>query len=155
MFVEDPGTDMDNSLVGNFIRFTGLTAPSFTLSGDATLTTPNGFRAPMAAVQIVKTVLPGDVNDDGQVNINDFHIIRSNLFKTNQTRAQGDLIPNGVVDFADFREWKLRAPAGLAASVSFGASIPEPGTGILFAIGTALAALAVRRTERNLLRSAS
>jgi hypothetical protein len=154
-FVEDPGSDIDNSLTGNFIKFTGLTAPAFTLSGDSTLTTPNGFRAPIAAVQIVKGLLPGDVNNDGQVNINDFHIIRSNLFKTGQTRAQGDLISNGIVDFADFREWKLRAPAGLAASASLGGAIPEPGSGMLLAIGTALAALAVRRTERSILRRAN
>jgi hypothetical protein len=146
MHVEDPGTDIDNSIDGTYLRFPGITGDSFTLTGDASLTTPNGFRAPMSGVQIVKsTLIPGDVNGDGQVNINDFHIIRGNLFKTGQTRPQGDLVSDGIVDFADFREWKQNAPAGLAASASLAGSIPEPATGLLLAIGGALAALASRR----------
>jgi hypothetical protein len=53
MHVLDPGTDIDNTLHGSYLRFTGLSAPSFTLTADATLTTPNGFRATIAAIQIV------------------------------------------------------------------------------------------------------
>jgi hypothetical protein len=146
MHVEDPGTDIDNSMDGTYLKFAGVTGDSFTLTGDATLTTPNGFRAPINAVQIVKSVLiPGDVNGDGQVNLTDFHVIRGNLFKTGQSRAQGDLVSDGTVDFADFREWKQNVPAGLAASASLSGSIPEPATGLLLAIGGALAALAKRR----------
>jgi hypothetical protein len=149
--IEDPGTDADISIDGTYLKFTGLTATSFTIVGDATLTTPNGFRAPINAIQLGPPVLAGDVNRDGAVNINDFHIIRSNLFKTNQSRAQGDLVGgNGVVDFADYREWKIRAGAG-AAGVSL--SVPEPGAGLLLAIGASLAALASRRGERKTLRA--
>jgi hypothetical protein len=58
--VEDPGTDMDNSLDGTYLRFSGLTGASFTLTSDATLTTPpaggNGFRAPINAVHIVQAI---------------------------------------------------------------------------------------------------
>lgn len=52
-FVEDPGTDADLTLDGNYLRFRNLSAPSFTLTTDASVTTPNGFRAPVNAVQIV------------------------------------------------------------------------------------------------------
>jgi hypothetical protein len=149
--VEDPGTDSDLSIDGTYLKFTGLTATSFTVASDTTLTTPNGFRAPINAIQLGPPVLAGDVNRDGAVNINDFHIIRSNLFKTGQSRAQGDIVGgNGVVDFADYREWKIRAGAG-GAGVSL--SIPEPGAGLLLAIGASLAALASRRGARNSLRS--
>lgn len=55
-FVEDPGTDPDLSVDGTHLRFTGLTGDSFTLITDTTLTTPNGFRAPINAIQIVPTV---------------------------------------------------------------------------------------------------
>jgi hypothetical protein len=148
--VLDPGTDIDNSLDGTYMVFSGLTAPGFTLTGDATLTTPNGFRAPINAVQIVQSLLPGDVNGDGMVNINDFHIIRGNLFKTGQTRAQGDLVVNGTVDFADFREWKRLAPPGVAAGASFGdLAIPEPTSSVLVILGTVLAALAGGRSKRH------
>jgi hypothetical protein len=56
--IEDPGTDIDNTIHGSYIRFRGLNAPSFTLTADATLTTPNGFRATIAAVQIVSVPEP-------------------------------------------------------------------------------------------------
>jgi hypothetical protein len=58
MHILDPGTDIDNTIHGSYLRFTGLTAPSFTLTADATLTTPNGFRATIAAVQIVAVPEP-------------------------------------------------------------------------------------------------
>jgi hypothetical protein len=147
--VEDPGTDIDLSLDGTYLKFTGLNATSFTLTGDASLTTPNGFRAPINAVQIVSFVKPGDVNRDGNVNLTDFHIIRGNLFKTGQSRAQGDLIGNGIVDFADYREWKNNVPAGLAASAEFFGAIPEPSAAMMFAIYGALVALFIRRDQRT------
>ncbi len=58
MFVEDPGTDNDNSIDGNYLIFSGLSGASFTLTADASLTTPNGFRAPINGVQIVSTAVP-------------------------------------------------------------------------------------------------
>jgi len=56
--VEDPGTDSDNSLDGTYLRFAGLTGSSFRLTSDTTLTTPNGFRAPVNAIQIVQIPEP-------------------------------------------------------------------------------------------------
>jgi hypothetical protein len=58
MHVEDPGTDIDNTIHGSYLRFRNLTAPSFTLRADASLTTPNGFRATVAAIQIVSVPEP-------------------------------------------------------------------------------------------------
>jgi hypothetical protein len=61
--IEDPGTDTDNTLDGTYLRFAGLTGASFTLTSDATLTTPpgfaNGFRAPINGIQIVQVPEPG------------------------------------------------------------------------------------------------
>jgi hypothetical protein len=149
--VEDPGTDTDNSIDGTFLKYTGLTAASFTIVGDTRLTTPNGFRAPINAIQLGRPLVAGDVNGDGAVNTADFHIIRSNLFKTGQSRAQGDIVGgNGVVDFADYREWKIRAGAGGAGA---SLSVPEPGAGLLLIIGASLAALASRRGKRSSLQS--
>jgi hypothetical protein len=53
MHVEDAGADIDNTVHGSYLRFRNLTTPSFTLRADASLTTPNGFRATVAAIQIV------------------------------------------------------------------------------------------------------
>lgn len=52
-YVEDPGTDQNLSIDGNYLRFRQLTGTSFTLTTDTTLTSPNGFRAPINAIQIV------------------------------------------------------------------------------------------------------
>ena len=60
-YVLDPGTDLDNSLDGNYLRFSGLTGSSFTLSSNTELTTPNGFRAPLNAIQIVVVPEPASV----------------------------------------------------------------------------------------------
>jgi hypothetical protein len=152
MHVEDPGTDIDLTLDGTYLKFSGLTANSFTLTGDASLTTPNGFRAPINAIQIVKPTLPGDVNRDGQVNLTDFHIIRGNLFKTGQSRAQGDLVGDGIVNFADYREWKNNVPAGLAASADLSGAIPEPGAALMLTVFGSLVALLNRRGQRKALR---
>jgi hypothetical protein len=149
MHVEDPGTDIDLTLDGTYLKFSGLTANSFTLSGDASLTTPNGFRAPINAIQIVKPTLPGDVNRDGQVNLTDFHIIRGNLFKTGQSRAQGDLVGDGIVNFADYREWKNNVPPGLAASADLSGAIPEPSSAVILAVCGPLVALLSRRGQRK------
>jgi hypothetical protein len=153
MHVEDPGTDIDLTLDGTYLKFSGLTANSFTLTGDASLTTPNGFRAPINAIQIVKPTLPGDVNRDGQVNLTDFHIIRSNLFKTGQSRAQGDLVGDGIVNFADYREWKNNVPAGMAAGADLSGAIPEPGAALMLTVFGSLVALVSRRGQRKSLRS--
>jgi hypothetical protein len=52
-FVEDPGTDQNLSLDGNYLVFRRLKGSSFTLKTDTTLTNPNGTRAPVNAIQIV------------------------------------------------------------------------------------------------------
>lgn len=54
-FVQDPGTDANLSQDGTHLRFIGLQGSSFSLTSDTTLTTPNGFRAPINAIQIVPT----------------------------------------------------------------------------------------------------
>lgn len=147
MHVEDPGTDINLAQDGTYLRFRRLTGSSFTLNSNTTLTTPNGFRAPINAVQIVhRTVGPGDVDQDGDVDITDFHILRGNLFKTGQTELQGDLDGGGVVDFADYRIWKRNAPAGVAAGVSL--NVPEPASAMMLAVAAALVAFSTRRTFR-------
>ena len=59
--VLDPGTDADNSADGTYLRFSGLTGGSFTLTSDTTLTTPNGFRAPINGIQVVAAPEPSSI----------------------------------------------------------------------------------------------
>jgi hypothetical protein len=132
MHVRDPGTDIDNTVHGTYLQFTGLTAPSFELTADASLTMPGGFRATIAGIQIVPSQIfrDGDVDGDGDVDMVDFNAIRDNFQMSVANRSLGDLDDDGFVDFTDFREWKNNfpfPPAGAAANTA----IPEPTLWVL------------------------
>jgi hypothetical protein len=85
--------------------------------------------------------LAGDTDGNGIVEPADLTPIRTNWRKTGQTRMQGNLSGDtgGLVDFADFRQWKT-AMVGAGASfdgldLSF-ANVPEPST-VLLLVGCA------------------
>lgn len=148
-FVEDPGTDVGNTADGTYLRFRGFTGESFTLTSDTTLTTPNGFRAPINAIQIIGGVpvapAPGDVNEDGATNIADYNIIKGNFFlATGATRVMGDLSLDGRVDLADYAIWRNNVPAAIAA----GTGVPEPSSMALAFGAAAILARMARRARR-------
>jgi hypothetical protein len=139
----------DTSAINHIANATPLT---FTA---ANVGTAIGFYADLRAIggtlggldnlRIVASPLPGDVTGEGAIDINDFNIIKMNLFKTGQTRAQGDLTNDTLVDFADFRQWKTAAGSGFA-SVTLG--VPEPTTMLLLALGGGLFSL-IRSPRRS------
>jgi len=47
--------------------------------------------------------LPGDVNGDGRVDVNDFKIVNDHMGQSDVTLAQGDLTGDGIVNFNDFQ----------------------------------------------------
>jgi hypothetical protein len=95
---------------------------------------------------LIPSVVPGDVNGDGAVNITDFEPIRLNFLQSTTSRADGDLNADGFVDFSDFREWKANA-AGVGSSLS--GSVPEP-TAYLLVVGMGLGVpLGMRRRRRS------
>ena len=76
-------------------------------------------------------LLLGDTDADGVVEFeDDFNPIRNNFRKTVTTRAEGDLVRNGTVDFNDFHQWKtafVGAGGSLAGlDLSLIAEVPEP-----------------------------
>ena len=76
------------------------------------------------------TFTPGDVNNDTFVDPNDYAIIRDNFLNNTFIRSEGDLTGDGIVDVADFREWKENyVPVPEAPEITF---VPEPGTFSLF-----------------------
>lgn len=148
-FVEDPGTDIDNSIDGTHLRFRGLTGTSFTLTSLTTLTTPNGFRAPINAIQIIGGVSlapgPGDVNEDGFTNLADYTLIKNNFFlSTGVTRLMGDLNIDGKIDLSDYAQWKDNAPAAVLAAIG----VPEPASATLV-VGALLGLVGVARRGRR------
>jgi hypothetical protein len=82
----------------------------------------------------------GDTDGDGTGGEfpDDFNPIKMNFRKAVTMRSQGDLVPNGIVDFADFREWKAAFLGGRGSlegiDLGFAASVPEPATWLLAAI---------------------
>jgi hypothetical protein len=94
-------------------------------------------------------ILPGDTDGDGIPGEfpDDFEPIRANFRKEVTTRNQGDLVPNGIVDFDDFRQWKTAhlAAGGSLAGIDLFASIPEPAALFTAAIASLLIALANAR----------
>jgi hypothetical protein len=106
-----------------------------------TLMTNNGFGPP---------ALLGDTDGNGIVNIADFEPIRANFRKSVSMRSEGDLVRNGVVDFADFRQWKdaFTAAGGSLAglNLNFGANVPEPSAAIIV-LSAAIALVCYRRAR--------
>jgi len=79
------------------------------------------------------TLIPGDINGDGLVDVADYNIWAANVGKTGATWAQGDLNGDGLVDVADYNIW--------AANVGRTSATPEPISMIILAIGGGLVAL--------------
>jgi hypothetical protein len=139
-YVEDPGTDQNLSVDGNVMRIPGLSGANFTLTANASLSNPNGFRAPINAIQIVPW--NGDADGNGSTNLADYDLIRLNMEKATASRfTGGDLTGDAFVNLNDFRMWsRVANPADLAAALG----VPEPSSLALVGIG-ALALLRRRR----------
>ena len=69
--------------------------------------------------------VPGDVDDDGDVDAADFGVIRDHFKQTVGARDLGDLDGDGTVSFTDYLEWRANLPAGSAAA-TLSLAVPEP-----------------------------
>ena len=130
---------------------------SFPLFDDTFLDlTGQGLELFDAAAKWVANILgpppiPGDTNGNmipGEFP-EDFDPIRDNFRMNVTSREQGDLVRNGFVDFADFKEWKTAflGGGGSLAGLDLGfltTSVPEPSTGVLL-LAAGLAAACVRK----------
>jgi hypothetical protein len=109
-------------------------------AGTFTLLQPDNGGQNMYGVVLIPSgppPLPGDTDGDGVVELEDFNPIRANFRKEVSSRAMGDLVQNGRVDFEDFEQWKtaFHAAGGSLADVDLDAhaNVPEPS-----AVGLAL-----------------
>ena len=86
------------------------------------------------------TLVPGDVDHDGQVTLSDFDVIRDSYGSgPNARRINGDLNGDGVVDLSDFMLWKdLYSAAGGAGAAAARLGVPEPASAVLILIGALL-----------------
>lgn len=88
-------------------------------------------------------LVPGDVNRNSIANLDDFSIILANFLDPANSRDDGDLNGDGIVDFSDFRVWS-DATGNTASFASLSAAVPEPSSVLLLVAGFA-AALALQR----------
>lgn len=93
------------------------------------------------------SIVAGDFNDDGTVDIADYTVWRDNLGAADESALNGNGTGDGVIDESDYALWQtffgLTAPASLNASQ---AQVPEPSTLILIA-GVCLVAAAKGRKQ--------
>jgi len=78
--------------------------------------------------------IPGDVTGDRAVDLDDFGVIRTNFYTSVTNREEGDLNGDGMVDFADFRQWKVNRQDGIPVP---SLSVPEPSWLQLVILGAA------------------
>ena len=128
------GTDQRRNDAVNLEFFT------FEVDQDVTLL----FDATRGAISFETTaVLEGDTNGNFTVELVDFDPIRDNWLENTFIRSEGDLVPDGVVDILDFRQWKDACIAANCASssqiVDAFNSLPEPsGAALWFSAAAAL-----------------
>jgi hypothetical protein len=104
-----------------YSHFTGFPGQ---FDGSATYTVDN------LVVDIPPPLVPGDVDRDGGVDIDDYLLIQANSFTVDPFGEPflGDVNDDEFVDFDDFHIWKDNFPGGAAAAEAAIAAlgVPEP-----------------------------
>jgi hypothetical protein len=81
-------------------------------------------------IEILVPPIPGDVEGDGDVDMNDYFVLRDHFSTSVAIDSHlGDLNADGLVDLVDFGEWKSNFPfPGSGGGSAEGFVAPEPST---------------------------
>jgi arabinogalactan endo-1,4-beta-galactosidase len=111
----------------------------------------NGSLLPAASAfeQFLPAQIPGDYNQDGNVDAADYILWRKTLGSTTRLAANGDDMGTsaGVIDQADFDLWRARF-GGTAGTAQTATTVPEPVTTILLLIATTVLTAITGRRHR-------
>jgi hypothetical protein len=127
----DASASLSNGVSGPISTFSSY--PSFdsitlaaTSSGLGATPSPLGSTGSSFTIA---TTMPGDVNSDGKVDINDLTIVLANYGKTaGMWWGTGDLVGDGIVDLNDLTEVLANYGKTLSASAAGVAAVPEPSS---------------------------
>ena len=96
---------------------------------DATTNEYSEFGFRVASAQ--RTVLPGDANGDGKVDINDLTIVLTNYGQSGMTWGRGDFNNDGKVDVNDLTVVLANYNQSIGSSATGMAVVPEPSILVL------------------------
>ena len=114
-----------------FVDYPGLDATLSLADGDTDLV--------VTIANVVEiTILPGDYNYDGMVDIADYAVWRNNLGAPDYSLGDNDTI-GGVIGVAQYQLWKDHFGESLAGASSTLVAVPEPSTGLLVLLAAGLA----------------
>lgn len=105
-------------------------------------------------VQWVPTAIPGDLNNDGHVDLTDYGILISHWLQTGVSPANGDLSGDGTVNLTDFAVFKNDYLSANGGSFDLAPAVPEPDS-LIMAIGIPLVFLFAhlkRQRKRSLMK---
>ncbi len=92
---------------------------------------------PILVIELGDSVMPGDANGDGIVDVADLGVLGANFGGTNAVSTDGDFNGDGVIDVADLgilgANWTAGQEAGAMAPL-----VPEPATLSLLAMSVLL-----------------
>jgi arylsulfatase A len=95
---------------------------------------------PVALPPVMSTPIPGDYNGDTVIDVFDYNYWKASFGSTDHLAADGNR--NGVVDAGDYTFWRKIFAGGSGSGASNTASVPEPGSALLFAIAIFSATIA-------------
>lgn len=91
-------------------------------------------------------ILQGDFNGDGMVDAADYVQWRNNL-NGDEALLMGNGNGNGIVDIGDYELWKANYGKTSGAGLAAAAQVPEPATWLLIGLGATSVALYRRRKQ--------
>ncbi|MBH04897.1 MAG: hypothetical protein CMJ20_01110 [Phycisphaeraceae bacterium] len=99
---------------------------------------------PMLVIELGSSMIPGDANGDGIIDVADLGVVGANFGSTNALPGDGDFNGDGQVDVADLG---IVGANWTAAASSSAALVPEPVSGVTLTVG--LGYLGFRRRNIN------
>jgi hypothetical protein len=142
----DPLGDTINFVGADSITFTGLPTNGIDSLNDpgASIATnsPTNFAGTTGSVNLVPAGLPGDYNNDSEVDLADYPVWRDNLGSSDESAIGDNGDGNPGIDAGDLTWWKERFGNTANAAGARVNPVPEPASGLL---ATILLGLVARR----------